>query len=758
MHKWLSGLVFLIGASAAWADAPPTFSPEAIEHFEKSVRPLLIEKCQQCHGPKQQKASLRLDSRAAVLKGSDTQPVVVPGQPEKSLLIQAVKQTGELQMPPKGKLSEAEIAALEQWIRGGVAWPATEGSAAEAADWRRHWAFQPVQRPAIPEVKHPEVCLTPVDRFLQARREAARLSAAPPADRRVWLRRAYFDLVGVPPSIEAMDEFLQDGSPDAYERAVDRLLASPLFGERWGRYWLDVARYANERGYVGVNVDRVYPFAYTYRDWVIQAFNEDRPYDQFLALQLAADQLATGADKRDLAAMGFLTVGRRFINNQQEIIDDRLDVTFRGMQGLTVTCARCHDHKYDPIPTRDYYSLYGVFASSREPEELPILEPIERGPNQEAFERELQKLEEEKAKFERDNEQMKKEKPREFSEKIKPFQNRIKQLHARHPGAPPRGMVLLDSPRPIQPRVFIRGNAGNPGPEVPRQFLEVLSGPERRPFSKGSGRLEMAQAIASDKNPLTARVFVNRVWGHLFGAGLVRTPSDFGLRSEPPSHPELLDYLASEFMARGWSTKALIRELVLSGAYRQSCEGDPSAARSDPENLLLSRMNRRRLDFESMRDAFLWTGGDLQLGLGGQAIDLAKQPFSKRRTVYGFIDRQNLPAMYRTFDFANPDTHSPQRHETVVPQQALFLMNSPFVQERARRLAAHLEEQGLTEPASRVMYLHRRLFGREASPEEIEQALAFVRAVEADGPAVRQGAWEQYAQVLLLSNEFVFVE
>lgn len=749
--------ILLTCCGTALAEPGKAPTPEAIEFFEKHVRPVLAENCWSCHGEKQQKASLRLDSRDAVLKGSDTGPVVIASQSEKSLLVQAIRQTGDLKMPPKGRLKDEQIAALSRWIQEGVAWPVSRETLANAA-WEKHWAFQPVRVPGLPRVRDAGWCQSSIDFFVRAKLEASGLGPAPQAERRNWVRRVSYDLVGLPPSPEEIDAFVQDASPDAAVRVVDRLLASPQFGERWGRYWLDVARYANERGYVGVDVDRVYPFAYTYRDWVINAFNEDRPYDQFLIAQLAADQLPLGENKRDLAAMGFLTVGRRFINNQQDIIDDRIDVTLRGMQGLTVTCARCHDHKFDPIPTKDYYSLYGVFASSQEPDDLPILEPISRGPALDAFEKELQRLTEEKAKFERENEAMKKDKPREFKEKIKPFDNKIKQLHAKHPGAPPRGMVLIDLPQPVQPRVFVRGNAGNPGPEVPRQFLGLLTGTERRPFTKGSGRLELAQAIVSKDNPLTARVFVNRVWGHLFGEGLVLTPSDFGLRSEPPSHPELLDHLASEFVADGWSVKNLIRRIVLSSTYRQSSDGAAAGLQRDPENRLLWKMNRRRLDFEALRDSLLAVSGDLDPTLGGQAIDLAKQPFSKRRTVYGFIDRQNLPPMFRTFDFANPDTHSPQRHETVVPQQALFLMNSPFVLERARRLTARLETAGVTEPAARVQHLHRLLFGREATPAETQQGLAYVQAVEADGKSTKLAAWEQYAQVLLLTNEFVFVD
>jgi len=349
------------GTTPPGEPGPRTFPAEALEHFEKHVRPVLVERCQGCHGAKQQKSSLRLDSREAILKGSDSQIVVVPGDPDKSLLIAAVKQTGDLRMPPKGKLSPEEIAALETWVRQGLPWP-EQPPPSDLQAAHNHWAFQPVKPVAVPRVHNPNWVRTPVDAFILARLETAGLSPAPTADRRTLIRRLSFDLLGLPPTPMEVQAFVEDEDPAALERLVDRLLASPHFGERWGRHWLDVARYANERGYVGVNVDRTYPYAYTYRDWVIRAFNEDRPYNDFIKLQLAADHLVRGDNKHDLAAMGFLTTGRRFINNIHDIIDDRLDVTFRGLLGLTVTCARCHDHKYDPIPTRDYYSLYGVLS------------------------------------------------------------------------------------------------------------------------------------------------------------------------------------------------------------------------------------------------------------------------------------------------------------------------------------------------------------------------------------------------------------
>lgn len=746
----------LLSVAPAWA-APP--SPETVEFFEKRVRPVLAEHCFACHGPKKQKASLRLDSEAALLKGGESGKIVIPGDPDKSLLIRAIRHEGDTKMPEK-KLPDDMIAALTAWVKMGAPWPKNDKVADDADAWKKHWAFQPVKKAEAPAVKDRTWPASPVDFFVLAKLEAKGWKPAPEADRRTLIRRVYFDLLGLPPTPEEVDAFVKDSSPDAYAKLIDKLLASQHFGERWARHWLDVARYADERGYVGVNVDRVYPYAYAYRDWVVRAFNEDLPYDRFLLDQLAADQLVNGADTRDLAAMGFLTVGRRFLNNTHDIIDDRIDVVCRGLMGLTVGCARCHDHKYDPIPLKDYYSLYGVFASSDEPEEQPLLVPSPGNPARAAFEVELKKLQDELDKWDRDNAEMKKNRAREFREKRKPLENKIKKLKASHAGAPPHAMVMVDRPKPVNPHVFLRGNPNNPGPEIPRQFLEVLTGPERQPFAKGSGRLEMARAIASKDNPLTARVMVNRVWLHLFGAGLVRTPSDFGLRSDPPTHPELLDHLATRFVEDAWSTKKLIRAILVSKTYRQSSDNPQSAIApsADPDNMLLWKMNRRRLDFESMRDSILAVAGRLDPAVSGQSMALLTPPFSRRRTLYGFIDRQNLPGVYRTFDFASPDTHSPYRFTTTVPQQALFLMNSPFLAEQAKALASRPEvANGGNE--ERIKQLYRLILCRTPSDAERARALRFIQEASADRAGPKGfNAWEQYAQVLLLSNEFAFVD
>ena len=683
-------------------------TPEGIEYFERHVRPVFAQNCLKCHGEKQQ-GGLRLDSRATALAGGDSGPAIAAGNPRESLLVQALHYKDEIKMPPEGKLPPEAILAIETWIKMGAPWPAESASAApvKAADaWKTHWALQPVTRPALPPVVRGAWPRSPVDFFVLSKLEERGLAPSEAATRRILIRRVTFDLTGLPPEAAEIDAFVADQSPGAFDRVVERLLASPHYGERWGRHWLDVARYADTKGYLFTQ-DRNYPNAYRYRDWVVRALNEDLPYDQFLVQQIAADRLAPAADAPSLAAMGFLTVGRRFLGNPHDIIDDRLDVLTRGTMALTVTCARCHDHKYDPIPTEDYYSLYGVLASSVEPAQ------------------------------------------------------------------PADVMTLADAERPVVPHVFVRGNPGNRGESVPRQFLGVLSGENRQPFGSGSGRLELARAIASRDNPLTARVIVNRVWLHYFENPLVRTPSDFGLRSEPPSHPELLDYLAASLVERNWSLKDLHRLILKSATYQQASADRVECRKADPENRYLWRMNRKRLDFESLRDGLLAAAGQLDRSLGGPAVELTKTPWSRRRALYGLIDRQNLPSLFRTFDFASPDTHSPGRFTTTVPQQALYMMNSPFLAEMVRSLADQQELLGTNEPRERIDRMYRLGLGRPPGAREVDLGLAFLAEEDArdkrapvtgSPPSAAQpaapalSAWERYVQVVLLSNEFMFID
>jgi len=747
---------------------PEKLSPQVVEFFESKVRPVLAERCFRCHGPEKQKNGLRLDSRETMLRGGESGPVIVPGQPEKSLVMQAIQQMGELKMPPDEKLPAEEIANLGAWIKAGAPWPGSVVAKEPVPEtWKTHWAFQSVKKPTPPLVQHQDRVQTPIDAFILVELERHGLKLSTPADKRTLLRRASFDLIGLPPTSEEIEAFEADAAPDAFAREIDRLLASPHYGERWGRYWLDVARYADTKGYV-FQEERRYAYAYTYRDYVIQAFNDDVPYNQFILEQLAADRLFAEAkaagkdpDAKSLAAMGFLTLGRRFLNNQHDIIDDRIDVTSRGLLGLTVGCARCHDHKYDPIPTKDYYSLYGVFASSAEPKELPLVAAPVQTPEYLAFAKELKIREQAVADYQVKNKAELDANNRKFKDELRALQKKAEAWTASSPAAPPRAMVLEDLPKPREPRVFLRGNPGSPGPAVPRQFLGVLAGDHRQPFQNGSGRLELAQAIAAPDNPLTARVLVNRVWLHHFGNGLVRTPSDFGLRSEPPSHPALVDYLAARFMEDGWSLKKLHKQIMLSSVYQQGSQPSADAAKLDPENRLWSHMNRRRLDFEALRDALLFVAGQLDTKIGGPAVEMFEAKPSKRRTVYGFIDRQNLPGMLRTFDFASPDASNPQRYETTVPQQALFLMNNAFVLDLARGLLKRPELAGVDDVQVRVRKLYRLVYGRGPTAGEITLAERFLAgAAGEDGPASSTAltAWERYVQVLLLANEFAFVD
>ncbi len=528
-----------------------------------------------------------------------------------------------------------------------------------------------------------------LDALIAARQAAANLQRGQQADRLTLLRRLSFDLVGLPPTFAEAHEFIDDERPDAYQRLVDRLLASPRFGERWARLWMDVSRYSDTKGYVFTE-DRAYPNAYRYREWLIAAFNRDLPFDVFLKAQLAADRMQDQLTEDDLWAMGYLTLGRLFLRNRHDIIDDRIDVVTRGMMGLTVTCARCHDHKYDPIPAHDYYALYGIFDSSQDPEDKTAL-------------------------------------------------------------------WLVDSERPHDSPILVRGSPGNRGPIAPRRFLTALAGEEGPRFDDGSGRLQLAEAIASRDNPLTARVWVNRVWGGLFGQFLVGTPSDFGLRCDPPAIPEALDYLALRFMDDGWSHKSLVRTLVLSETYKQSSETRSQPLAVDPENQLLWRQQRKRLQFEQLRDALLLASGELDAGkIGGASVNIVADPPAMRRSLYAHIDRQNLPGLFRTFDFASPDTHAPRRYATTVPQQALFLMNNPFALQAARALADRAKQSADGEVSATVQ-LYRLALARDPDEQELRWAREFL-AGATSAEQERAQRFELLAQVLLESNEFSFLD
>ncbi len=755
------------GTPAISDDTPQKekLKPETVEFFESKVRPLLFQRCFGCHGEKQQMGGLRLDSMAHIVKGNSGGPAVIAGKPDNSPLIQVVRYDGKVKMPPAGKLSKEEVAILTQWVEMGAPWPGVKASDIKAAnanpalDKQGLWSLRPVKKPAVPVVKNKAWAKTAIDAFILSALEKKGLSPSPSLDRRNLLRRVSYDLTGLPPTLEESTQFLSDKAPNAYEKVIDRLLASSRYGERWGRYWLDVARYADTRGYNFVS-DPVYHHAYNYRDWVIQALNEDMPYNDFVKYQLAADLMPMGDDHHNLAALGFLTLGRRFLNDIVLITDDRIDTIGRGLMGLSIACARCHNHKFDPILAKDYYSMYGILVSTREPDPPVIISPKELRDPYETYQKKLVGAERERddvtmkqvralrAKKETLSKQVQttlqllredslpndKESPVLFpafeeaaKSRLTTLKQEIAEMKKSPPKAPEFAHTVEETLPAFEPYVFLRGNQGNRGETTTRHFLAVLGGNEAEPYKKGSGRLELAESIVNNANPLTGRVFVNRVWMHHFGNALVRTPADFGTRGELPTHPELLDYLTAQFMEDGWSLKKLHKRILLSNAYKQSSENNPKAFTTDPENRLVWRQSRIRLDFEAMRDSILNASGQMDAKLGGPSVDILNAPYTKRRTVYSFIERQNLPGIFRTFDLASPDSSTAQRFQTTVPQQALYMLNSPFVVEAARSMALRTDFNGISNEG-KVVKAYNLLFQRAPTPAELQLALQFVNS------------------------------
>jgi mono/diheme cytochrome c family protein len=738
-------------APRAFADGPPagkTFAVADLEFFEAKIRPILATHCQECHGPRKQEANLRLDSRPGVLAGGDSGPAARSGDPAHSLLIEAVKYDGDVQMPPKGKLDDASIAALASWVEKGLPWPAEVSPARPASDVakfairaedRQFWSLRPVVRPPLPDVGSAAWPQTAVDQFILARLDETRLTPAPPADKRTVLRRITFDLTGLPPTLEEIAAFVADESPDAYDRLVDRLLASPRYGERWARHWLDVARYGEDQAHTFQS--RKYPEGYRYRDWLIESFNRDLPYDDFVRQQIAAD-LIDGEDKlARLPALGFFACGPVYYGDKQGMdqISDRIDTLSRGFLGLTVACARCHDHKFDPISTVDYYALAGVFAST-EYVETPLVSDEEVAAAEKALSE------------------------KEKKDKVRP---KYPFVHA------------LKDGEPKAVRVHIRGSADNLGEEAPRRFMEVLCTSEPQPFQQGSGRLELAAAIASVDNPLTARVIVNRLWQQHFGRGIVRTASNFGVLGERPTHGELLDWLAAELVGGNWELKRLQRRIVTSATYRQASEfkvqgskfqvenNQTSATANfepgtlnvelnsvDPENRLLWCFPRRRLEVEAWRDAMLAVTERLEGAIGGPSQDLASAD-NRRRTLYGAISRHELNDLLRLFDFPDPNVTAEQRPTTTVPLQQLFVLNSDFLVANAKALSARLAALEAPDDQARVQTAFQIVYGRPASEREVELAVKYVRG---EGSSEGLSRWERFCQTLLAANEFLYVD
>ena len=783
----------------------PAISSQQSKFFETKIRPVLVNQCQKCHavGAEKVRGGLLVDSREGLRRGGDTGPAVVPGKPEESLLIQAIRhQDEDLKMPPKVKLPDAVIADFESWVKMGAPDPrngtkrAAAHSSVDLGKAREFWAFKAPKDMKAPAVKDATWPKSEIDRFLLAALEKRGLKPVGDADRATLIRRASFDLTGLPPTPEDVGKFLKDPSPDAFATVVDHLLASPRFGERWGRHWLDVARFAESSG----KVNLAYPQAWRYRDWVIAAFNSDKPYDLFVKEQIAGDLLPAKGD-RDRAdhqiATGFLAVGSKTHNTQNrqqfllDLSDEQIDAVSQAFLGLTVACARCHDHKFDPIPQRDYYALVGVFESTQTcygtlpgliqsatpsphielppaaklPSAVPKLTP-ERRASIESQLAELKKTRDGLTPDERFT-------PKGFRTNAQIAMQRYK-LGSYLPDGTPRtvAMGVRERDEPVNSPLYIRGELDQPGEIVPRGFLQVLSGSKGPAFSHGSGRLELADRLAARDNPLIARVMVNRIWLHLFGRGLVPTPENFGAAGQPPSHPELLDHIAVSFMDQKWSIKQVIRRMILSRAYQLSSAYDSHNDEVDPDNSLVWRMSKKRLEAEAIRDAVLAVSGKLDLvppigsivarageGPAGPGRVGFQEQSEFHRSVYLPVVRDQLPESLTLFDFADPSLVTSERASTSGPSQALYLMNSPFIAREAHEAADRLRALDGDEN-QKIERAYVTYFARTPTASERERARAFLNEFAGKtnkGDSARE-AWAALCQALYAAAEFRYID
>lgn len=767
----------LIGA------AEPSGRSADLEHFEKRIRPLLIDHCYECHSNKSETVhgGLRLDNRGALKKGGDSGSALDLKDLGNSLLLEVVRYESDVQMPPKGKLSDREIAELTTWVENGAPMPDAEDNAVRPDNEidfvaaRKFWSFQSVRLHEPPEVSDPSWPRSRLDHFVLAAMDREGLSPSRRADRRTLVRRLYFDLTGLPPNPEEVAAFVANDSPRAFEMLMDRLLSSPHYGEKWGRMWLDLARYTDRTATWLYATGQ----AHLYRDWVVAAFNNDMPFDDFVQRQLATDLMPeTGPE--DMPALGFLALSPTYwkeLKLPSEIIktivadewEERVDAVSRTFLGLTVACARCHDHKFDPITSKDYYALAGVFASCRQTER-PIISDALYEPIRVAKSR-VKNLEAELGK-------LKKQTPLPKDE-IAVLQKRIAEVKASTPnyntpmanaiseesmfvvraGETPQDGTRLDyrsEPRDLP--LFIRGNPNRPGPIVPRRFLTVLtklSDSDESPprFTNGSGRLDLARSITGDASSLTARVIVNRIWNEHFGRGIVDTPSNFGQQGSRPSHPKLLDDLAARFIESGWSIKTLHREILMSATWQQSSRFDAARVQKDPENRWLSRANRRRLSYESWRDSMLAAGSNLDREIGGASIEL-EGARNFRRTIYATIHRRDMSTTLTIHDFPDPTQHSPVRSETTTALQGLYALNGPLLDRQAGVLVQEIHQMHDTD-SLRIDDVYRRLYSRLPSESERAAARGFLGDSRDSDYLPR---WRQYVHVLLATNEMLYVD
>ncbi|MCE9566171.1 MAG: PSD1 and planctomycete cytochrome C domain-containing protein [Planctomycetes bacterium] len=785
-HHYLLGIALAVvasGASPTFA-ADPVPTPEDVRFFEMKIRPLLAEKCFKCHGAEKQRGELRLDTAEGVRKGGDSgEPLIAVDKPEKGTLLRAVRhEEGVPAMPPKAKLKDSEIADLAAWVKRGAPFPA---SVKVSGDTSKHWAFQPVVNSPPPTVKDGTWAKSDLDRFILAKLEAAQLKPAVPADKRTLIRRATFDLIGLPPTPEEIDAFLKDASPDAFATVVDRLLASNAYGERWGRHWLDVARYADSNG---LDENTAHGNAWRYRDYVIASFNADKPYDRFLLEQIAGDLLGKDEKKASsfdpVIATGFLALGPKVLAEPDEkkmefdIVDEQIDTLGKTVMGLTLGCARCHDHKFDPVSTADYYGLAGVFISTKTMEtfkkvarwhENSLATPadLKRKADHDAEVAKLKALI--KGLTAKTDEPSKVE--------LKKLKAELAELEKKAPELPAAMGVTEGKPTDVP--VLRRGNHLTPGEMVARRFPVVIAGAKQAALPNDhSGRLELAKWMTDPKHPLTARVMVNRVWRWHFGQGLVRSVDNFGLLSDKPSHPELLDSLAVEFVQSGWSLKALHRRIMLSATYQMSSTHDAKAAVADPDNRLHWRSNIRRLEAEAIRDSLLAVGGLLDRTAGGPALTHLKNRdyifdhtskdktsyASHCRSVYLPVIRNNLYDVFQLFDAPDASVPNGDRPTTTVPTQSLFFLNSELVASSAGALADQVLSRSEISDDDRVRQVIAMAYGRQATTKEIERLTAAVAVFEkdfatseADAAKRRRKAWSVVCQTVLASNEFIHI-
>ena len=775
----------LLVAAAAVAAAQTA----EIEFFERRIRPILVGTCEACHSSRMAEpmGGLVADSRDGLLAGGASGPALVPGSPDSSLIMRALGYLDPvLKMPPTGRLPDRVVEDFRTWISAGAVDPRealtsdAPGSDAESGpgtpieEGREWWAFQPLKERVAPAVSAPDWTLRKIDSFVLAGLDRHGLQPSPEADRRTLARRAYLDLTGLPPAYEELESFARDDAPDAYPRLIDGLLRSARYGERWGRYWLDVARWAEDHP-TSEATNRPFAFAWRYRDWVIEAFNKDIPFDRFVRMQFAAD-LMPGFVPSDMRALGYLGNSpvyhkdRRLSRDVIETIasddwDERVDAVTRGLLGLTVACARCHDHKFDPITTEDYYGLAGVFASV-----WPANRPMVRleAERAELLTRQHERLYRLKGVY--GNLQDLDTVAEEVRAGIVAMKPEFEALeHELGPDETPMTPAVVDwgvwvdgsTPtvtrmdlRPGQPRdlpVFVRGNVANQGKIVRRRFLSVFEPGEAAPFEHGSGRLELAEKIVGEAGPLATRVWVNRVWGWHFGRHLVRTPSDFGTQGQMPTHPDLLEDLAARFVQNGWSLKWLHREIMLSAAYRQSSRTNEAHQSADPTNRWIWRMNPRRLDIEAWRDSILQASGELNLAMGGPSAEVDSDD-PARRTVYSKISRGRLHPILQLYDFPVATQHSPVRQVTTTPLQQLFVLNSGWMQARGRSLSDSVA--AFPDRDARIEALYRRALGRDPTDGDIALAKAYLEEREAQ---IGREPWDEYAHTLLSANELSFL-